>query len=237
MGTVVAVYLAVGLLIAIALFGWIAVSSVRRHGFRNAVRGAARTYVEELPRYWRVPVVGWMFVIALPVIAVWASVRGDWDPVGAVFVGLLCLLYLALLRWHYRAEARGRGTPRRRTVGSHSRTLAQATSRHDRGPSNVKHVAELDEGPACRPRSGRVSRALANKCHEGKSHLADASGDLPAAGSGERQPSCPEGASVALRLAPLDAGPERTRGAIDSLAANLEELARNAEAPPGQLHP
>ena len=116
MGTVVAVYLAVGFLIGVALFGWIAVSSIRRHGYRNAVRGAARTYVEELPTYWRVPVVGWMFVIALPVIAVWASVRGDWDPVGAVFVGLLWLLYVALLRWHYRAKARGRGSPRRRTV-------------------------------------------------------------------------------------------------------------------------
>jgi hypothetical protein len=114
--TVVAVYLAVGFLIAIALFGWIAVSSVRHHGFRNAARGAARTYVEELPMYWRVPVAGWMFVIALPAIAVWASVQGDWDPVGAVFVGLLWLLYLALLRWHYRAKARRRGAHRRQTV-------------------------------------------------------------------------------------------------------------------------
>jgi membrane associated rhomboid family serine protease len=114
-GTVVAVYLAAGFLIGFALFGWIVVLSVRRHGFRNAVRGAARAYAEELPMYWRVPVVGWMFVIALPLIAVWTSVKGNWDPVGAVFVGLLWLLYLALLRWHYRAKARGRGTPRRRT--------------------------------------------------------------------------------------------------------------------------
>lgn len=64
--------------------------------------------------YWRVPVVGWVFVIALPLIAVWASVRGEWDPLGAVSVGLLWLLYLCLLRWHYRAKARGRGSPRRR---------------------------------------------------------------------------------------------------------------------------
>jgi hypothetical protein len=106
--TVVALYLAVGFLIGLGLFGWIAVSSARRHGFRNAVRGAARTYVEEPPTYWRVPVVGWLFVIALPLIAVWARVRGDWDPVGAVFVGLLWLLYLALLRWHCRAKTRGR---------------------------------------------------------------------------------------------------------------------------------
>jgi hypothetical protein len=74
-GTVVSVYLVVGFLIGFALLGWIAVSSVRRHGFRTAVRGGARAYVEEL---W--------------------------------------LLYLALLRWHYRAKARGRGTPHRRTV-------------------------------------------------------------------------------------------------------------------------
>ena len=71
-GTFIAVYLTVGFLI-----GWLAVSSVRRHGFRRAVRGAARKYVEELPLYWRVPVAGWMFVIALPLIAVWAIVKGD----------------------------------------------------------------------------------------------------------------------------------------------------------------
>jgi len=76
-GTFIAVYLTVGFLIGFALFGWLAVSSVRRHGFRKAVRGAARKYVEELPLYWRVPVAGWMFVIALPLIAVWAIVKGD----------------------------------------------------------------------------------------------------------------------------------------------------------------
>lgn len=92
------------------LYGWIAYSAVRRHGFRNAARGAAQTYIEELPLYWRVPVAGWMFVIALPVIAVWATVKGNWDPVGAVAVGVLWMLYLALLRWHYRAKARDRRT-------------------------------------------------------------------------------------------------------------------------------
>jgi MFS family permease len=116
MATFIAVFLAVGLLIGFALFGWIAVSSVRRHGFRKAVRGAARTYVDELPLYWRVPVAGWMFVIALPLIAVWNVIKGDWDPVGAIFVAFLWLLYLALLRWHYRAKARARDTRRRRTV-------------------------------------------------------------------------------------------------------------------------
>ena len=110
MRTVVVVYLAVGFLIGFVLYGWIAYSAVRRHGFRNAARGAARTYIEELPLYRRVPVAGWMFVIALPVIAVWATVKGNWDPVGAVAVGVLWMLYLALLRWHYRAKARDRRT-------------------------------------------------------------------------------------------------------------------------------
>ena len=35
-GTFIAVYLTVGFLIGFALFGWLAVSSVRRHGFRKA---------------------------------------------------------------------------------------------------------------------------------------------------------------------------------------------------------
>jgi hypothetical protein len=84
----------------VALFGWLAVSTVRRHGLRNAVRRGAQTYVDELPLYWRVPVAAWTFVIALPLIAFWAILNGEWDPVGAVFVALLWLLYLALLRWH-----------------------------------------------------------------------------------------------------------------------------------------
>jgi hypothetical protein len=49
--------------IAFALFGWVAVASVRRHGLSGAVRGPARTYVRELPLNWRVPVAGWLFVI------------------------------------------------------------------------------------------------------------------------------------------------------------------------------
>ena len=106
MQTFIAVYLAVGFLIGIALFGWAAVSSVRHHGFRKAVRSAATTYVEELPLYWRVPVVAWMFVVALPLIAVWAIVNGRWDPLGAISVALVWLLYLALLRWHDRAKSK-----------------------------------------------------------------------------------------------------------------------------------
>ena len=47
-----------------------------------------------------------MFLIALPLIAAWATFKGDWDPVGAIFLALLWLLYLGLLRWHRRAKAR-----------------------------------------------------------------------------------------------------------------------------------
>ena len=116
MHTFVAVYLAIGFLLGLALFGWLAVSAIRRHGVRNAVRGATRTYAEELPLYWRVPVAAWTFVIALPLIAAWAIVNGDWDPVGAIFLALLWLLYFGLLRWHWAAKGRARQRNRLRQV-------------------------------------------------------------------------------------------------------------------------
>ena len=116
MGTFVAVYLAIGFLLGLALFGWLAVSAIRRHGVRNAVRGAARTYAEELPLYWRLPVAAWTFEIALPLIAGWAIVNGDWDPVGAIFLALLWLLYFALLRWHWAAKGRALKRNRLRQV-------------------------------------------------------------------------------------------------------------------------
>jgi hypothetical protein len=47
-----------------------------------------------------------MFVVALPPIAVWATINGDWDPVGAISFAILWLLFLALLRWHYRAKSK-----------------------------------------------------------------------------------------------------------------------------------
>jgi hypothetical protein len=116
--------LAIGFLIGLGLYGWAAVSTVRREGFRVAVRSGARTYIEELPLYWRVPVVAWMFVIALPLIAGWATLNGDFDPVGATFVFVLWLFYLALLRWHYQAKARAQATSGRprsgRRIGGHS---------------------------------------------------------------------------------------------------------------------
>jgi hypothetical protein len=52
--TFVAVYPAIGFLIAFGLFGWAAVSTVRREGSGAAVGNALRTYIEELPFYWRV---------------------------------------------------------------------------------------------------------------------------------------------------------------------------------------
>jgi hypothetical protein len=100
----VAVYLLAGFLLGLGLCGWLAVASVRRHGFRHAIRGATRTYLEYLALYWRVPVAAWTFLIALPLIAAWAILKGDWDPVGAIYVALIWLLYLALLRWHRRAR-------------------------------------------------------------------------------------------------------------------------------------
>jgi len=106
--TVVAVYLAVGFLTGLALYAWASVSSVRRHGFRKAARLAGRGYLEELPLNPRTRTASWLLVIALPVIAIWASVSGEWDPGAAVLAGLLWLFYLAMLRWHYRAKARVR---------------------------------------------------------------------------------------------------------------------------------
>jgi hypothetical protein len=65
-----------------------------------------------------------MFVIALPLIAGWATLNGDFDAVGAIFVFVLWLLYVGLLRWHYQAKARAHATSGRprsgRRVGGHS---------------------------------------------------------------------------------------------------------------------
>jgi hypothetical protein len=47
----VGIYLVLGFLVAVGLYGWATASSIRRHGFRSTARGAARTYVHELPRY------------------------------------------------------------------------------------------------------------------------------------------------------------------------------------------
>jgi hypothetical protein len=65
----------------------------------------AKTYVHELPLYWRVPWAAWTVLIAAPLIAAWAIVQGEWDPLGVIFLALLWLLYFVLLRWHSRAKA------------------------------------------------------------------------------------------------------------------------------------
>jgi len=70
--------------------------------------------VADLPLYWRVPIAAWLFLVGLPLLAVWEIVRGDWDLVGAVFLALLWIGYLALLRWHFRAKARAREASRSR---------------------------------------------------------------------------------------------------------------------------
>jgi hypothetical protein len=108
----IGVYLGIGFLVFFGLVGWVTVSSVRRHGFRSTARGAARAYLEELPLNWRVPVAAWMFLIALPLIAAWSILTGEFDAVGALFLALIWLLYFALLRWHRRAKARTGSVPR-----------------------------------------------------------------------------------------------------------------------------
>ena len=118
--TFVVVYLLVGFAICLGLAGWVLVTSVRRHGLRRAIRGGARAYFDYLPLHPRTAISAWTFVVALPLIAVWAIAKGDWDPVGAVFVALLWLAYFALLRWHQRAKARARDREqgeRRRSSG------------------------------------------------------------------------------------------------------------------------
>ena len=104
-------YLIIGFLLALGLYGWAMVSSIRSHGFRKTVRGAVKTYVHELPLYWRVPWAAWTFLIAAPLIAAWAIIDGEWDPLGAIFLALLWLLYFTLLRWHLRSKAHDAGGP------------------------------------------------------------------------------------------------------------------------------
>jgi hypothetical protein len=48
-----------------------------------------------------------------PLIATWATLKGDFDAVGAIFVFLLWMLYLGLLRWHYGAKSQARAVSRR----------------------------------------------------------------------------------------------------------------------------
>jgi hypothetical protein len=99
-------YLAAGFAIGIGLFGWAAVSSVRRHGFRRAVSGTRKFFREDLPLYPKVPLAAWLGIVAFPVLAIWATVVDGFDAAGAVALFLLWLGSLALLRWHLKARAR-----------------------------------------------------------------------------------------------------------------------------------
>jgi hypothetical protein len=122
MRLLIGIYLVVGFVFGIGLYGWATVSSIRRHGVRNTFRGAATTYAHELRLNWRVPWAAWTVLIAAPLIAAWAIVTGDWDPLGAIFLALLWLLYFVLLRWHRRAKAHDPDPlPRSRGLGSRER--------------------------------------------------------------------------------------------------------------------
>jgi hypothetical protein len=68
------VYLAAGFAIGIGLFGWAAVSSVRRHGFRRTLSGTRKFFREELPLYPKVPIAAWLGIIAFPALTIWATV-------------------------------------------------------------------------------------------------------------------------------------------------------------------
>jgi hypothetical protein len=100
------VYLVLGFAVGLALYSWIFVSSVRRHGFRATIGGATRVFVRDLPLNWRVPWAAWTFVIGIPVVAAWATITGRFDLSGAVALAIVWLLYVALLRWHLRARKR-----------------------------------------------------------------------------------------------------------------------------------
>jgi hypothetical protein len=149
--TFVAAYLAIGFVIGFALFGWAAMSAIRRHGLRGALRSGRRTYIQELPLYWRVPVASWMFVITLPLIAGWVTLNGDFDAVGAISVFLLWMLYLALLRWHYKAKARARALRARQRNGNRAPTarLVQAVLQRLqqlRVPTRHQEVSGVGDG-------------------------------------------------------------------------------------------
>jgi TRAP-type C4-dicarboxylate transport system permease large subunit len=104
--TFVAVYLTVGLLLGVALFAWAAVSEVRRRGAGGAIRDGSRAFLDELWVSRRAWLSAWTFVIAAPLIAVWATVTGDFDPTGAIVLGALWLAYVWFLCWLYRARTR-----------------------------------------------------------------------------------------------------------------------------------
>jgi hypothetical protein len=98
-------YLAAGIAAGAAVIGWAAVTSVRRHGFRSAVRGAARASTDDPPL---VGAFAWLCVLAYPVLFVIAVATDGFDAVGAAAVFVLWLGAIGLLRWHLRARSRRR---------------------------------------------------------------------------------------------------------------------------------
>jgi hypothetical protein len=105
--TVIVLYFAVGVAIGAGLLGWVAVSSIRRHGFRDAVRAATRESLADPPL---VGTFARLCVIAYPVLFVWAVVTDGMDVVAAAVFVLLWLGGLALLRWHLKTKARRQQT-------------------------------------------------------------------------------------------------------------------------------
>jgi len=104
--TFIGVYLILALAVGLGLYGWILISSIRRHGIRATIGGAIRTFVHELPVNWRVRWAAWAFVIGIPVVVAWTTLAGGFEPAGTAALAIVWLLYVALLRWHLRAKRR-----------------------------------------------------------------------------------------------------------------------------------
>jgi hypothetical protein len=100
--TFVLLYVALGIVIGAVLFGWAAVSAVRRHGFRGAVRAGVREALDDPPL---VGTFAWLWVLAYPVLFVVAVATEGFDLAGAVALLLIWLVGLALLRRQLRRRA------------------------------------------------------------------------------------------------------------------------------------
>jgi hypothetical protein len=116
----IAVCFVVFTVVSAVVWGWVVIAEIRRNGLGNTLRAGSREFVQDLPLYWRVPIVGWLFAIGIPLVVLWTLLQGKWDTVGAVFVGLVWLLFVALLRRHYRTKARREASRRLPSVRRHS---------------------------------------------------------------------------------------------------------------------
>ena len=104
MQTFIDVYLILGLGLVSGLYGWVLVSSIRRHGTRATMHGAARTFLRDLPLNWRVPWAAGTFLVGIPIVIAWTTLSNGFEPSGAVALAVVWLLDLALLRRHIRAK-------------------------------------------------------------------------------------------------------------------------------------